>query len=335
VNRTRLARFASLIGVGALVLSAFAVAPVAAKTPSGWDISATPLPDLVKSGNDAGYAVTITNIGPSNVNAVTASIVTSDAVNATPTYLSAITRNQGDAVTCSSTGQLTCSLGTLTPGTVITFTVAYLVPDGTSGAFDLSLKLRAGTGDVEGGNQSRGDAFARPVSTDINNTQNFDGGFVRPADATDIDGGDKTYATGGTLGRTNRQTSEVTVNSLGVTVNVKDGSLVDTSTIQCATSVVANCDHGTEWTSMSVPGHDGYIKVTLNVYGGSVDGGVQSGDFSVIHDPDTGATYEITTQCDPPNTQPTSGECLTATKVGSNWRIVVWLLNNGNLRGSW
>jgi Domain of unknown function DUF11 len=330
VNRSRIRRLVSLAGVMALALASIGVGPAAGKTPSGWDISAVRLPQTVHAGNDAGYAVTITNVGPSNINAVTASIVTSDTPDATPTYLSDVLRNQGDAVTCSSTGQLTCALGTLTPETVITFTVAYLVPEGTTGAFDLSLRLRAGTGDVEGGNQSRGDAFAKPVSTGINNNQNFDGGFYRPNA-----GGESTYATTGALGRTNRQTSEVVVSETGVTVNVADGSLVDTNLIQCDTAVIPDCGHGTEWTALSVPGHDGYIKVTLNVYGGSVDGGVSESELYVLHDPDSGPTYAITTRCDPPNAQPASGECLTATKVGSNWRVVVWLFNNGALRGTW
>jgi hypothetical protein len=330
VNRSHIRRLVSVTAATAMMLAALGVGPVVAKTPSGWNIVADKLPVTVKAGNDAGYFVTITNVGPSNINAVTASIVTSDSPNATPTYLSDVARNQGGAVTCSATGQLTCSLGTVTPGTVITFTVAYLVPDGTTGAFDLSLRLRAGTGDVEGGNQSRGDALANPVSTGINNNQNFDGGFVRPNA-----GGDTLYATTGALGRQNRQTSELAVTATNLTVNVADGSLVDTSTIQCDTDTMPKCGHGTEWTSLSVPGHAGYIKVTLNVWGGSVDGGVQADDFSVLHDPDSGSTYEITTPCSPPNTQPASGECLTATKVGSNWRIVVWLLNNGNLRGTW
>jgi hypothetical protein len=325
VNRTQL-RFLGVSIAALLTFAIVSVGPAAAKTPSGWDINAVRLPVTVKGGNDAGYAVTIVNVGPSNVNAVTASIVTSDTPNATPSYLSTIVRNQGDPVNCSATGQLTCTLGTLAAGTVITFTVAYSVPSTATGAFDLILRLRAGTGDVEGGNQSRGDAFARPVSTGINNNQNFDGGFVET-------GGDNTYATIGALGRNNRQTSEVVVtNDDLLTVNVADGSLVDLSKIECD---LADCDHGTEWTSLDVPGHDGYIKVTLNVWGGSVAGGVSADEFKVLHDPDSGSAYEIATKCDPPNAQPTLGECLTATKVGSNWRIVVWLLDNGSLRGSW
>jgi len=330
VNRSRIRRLVSLAGVMALALASIGVGPAAAKTPSGWDISAVRLPVTVHAGNDAGYDVTITNIGPSNINVAKASIVPTLTPNATPSYFGLLTRNQGDPVSCTTEGQLVCTLGTLTPGTVITFRVAYLVPADTTGGFEVALRLRAGTGDVEGTNQSRGDAFERKVTTGINNNQNFDGGFYRPNA-----GGESTYATTGALGRTNRQTSEVVVSETGVTVNVADGSLVDTNLIQCDTAVIPDCGHGTEWTALSVPGHDGYIKVTLNVYGGSVDGGVSESELYVLHDPDSGPTYAITTRCDPPNAQPASGECLTATKVGSNWRIVVWLFNNGALRGTW
>jgi hypothetical protein len=329
VNRSRIARFVSLAGMAALALSALVV-PAAARTPD-WAITPTRLPVTVAAGNDAGYRVVVANNGTSTINAARFTATPLATPDATPSYFSGLIWSQGGPeIDCSDTGQLVCELGTMDAGDSFSFTVAYNVPLGTTNKFDVLFFLEAGTGNVGGKNNSRGDKLEETSSTTVLNNQNFDGGFVRPNA-----GGDTIYATTGALGRANRQTSEVAVSETGVTVNVKDGSLVDTSTIQCATSVVANCDHGTEWTSMSVPGHDGYIKVTLNVYGGSVDGGVQSGDFSVIHDPDTGATYEITAQCDPPNTQPTSGECLTATKVGSNWRIVVWLLNNGNLRGSW
>lgn len=330
MKRSRIRRLVGVIAAAALSLAALGIGPASAKTPSGWDINAVPLPAAVKADNDAGYFVTIKNIGPSNVNAVTASVVPLPD-NASPTYFAGLTRNQGDPVTCTSTGPLVCTLGTLTPGTIITFTVAYKVPAAATGRFDVALRLRAGTGDVEGGNQSRGDAFERIVTTDITSNQNFDGGFVRPNA-----GGDTAYATTGTLGRGNKQTSEVVVTETGVTVNVKDGSLVDESTIECVNTPTFNCGHGTEWTTISVPGHDGYLKVTLFVWGGAVDGGVGASDFKVVHDPDSGSTYEITTKCDPPNAPPTApAECLTATKVGSNWRIVVWLWNNGSLRGTW
>jgi hypothetical protein len=335
VNRSRIARFVSLIGAGALVLSALAVGPVAAKNPD-WLITPVRLPVAVAAGNDAGYFVTVKNDGTSTINAARFSATPLATPDATPSYFSGLDWSQGGPeVSCSETGKLVCELGTLEAGDTFTFTIAYSVPSDTTNKFDVLFFLEAATGNVGGKNSSRGDKLEVPVSTTIINNQNFDGGFVRPADDSDTDGGDTTYATTGALGRSNRQTSEVTVSELGVTVNVMDGSLVDTSSIQCSTTALPDCDHGTEWTTLDVPGHDGYIKVTLNVYGGSVDGGVQAGDFKVLHDPDSGATYEITTQCDPPNVQPASGECLTATKVGSNWRIVVWLLNNGSLRGTW
>lgn len=330
MNRSRIARFVSLIAVGALTLSALAVGPVAARNPD-WVIDPVRLPATVAAGNDAGYFVTVTNNGTSTINAARFAATPLATPNATPSYFSGLTYTKGGPeISCTETGQLVCQLGTMAAGDSFNFTVAYSVPPGTTNKFDVRFFMEAGTGNVGGKNNSRGDALEVTASTTINNNQNFDGGFVRPNE-----GGDTVYATTGALGRQNRQTSEVAVSGTGVTVNVKDGSLVDESTIQCDTVAIPDCGHGTEWTSLSVPGHQGYIKVTLNVWGGSVDGGVQARDIYVLHDQDSGPTYAIDTPCSPPNAQPASGECLTATKVGSNWRIVVWLFNNGSLRGTW
>ena len=330
--RKRLGRISAAVTVGALLgASAIAAGPVTAKNPT-WVISPELRPAVVAPGNDAGYFVTVTNAGTSTFNGATLTVTPSATPDATPTYFSGLTYSQGGPeVSCTNTGKLVCQLGTMDSLDSFTFTVAYNVPaNTTANKFTVTFSLEASTGNVGGKNQSRGDRLDVPIDTTLVSNQNFDGGFYRPNA-----GGDNTYATTGSLGRNNRQTSEVVVSDPGVTVNVKDGSLVDTSLIDCDVNVNPDCGHGTEWTVLSVPGHDGYIKVTLNVYGGSVDGGVSASDIYVIHDPDSGPTYPITTQCDPPNTQPTTGECLTATKVGSNWRIVVWLLNNGALRGTW
>ena len=326
MNPTRIRRMAGIVGVAALALAAIGIGPAAAKTPSGWNISAVRLPETVKAGNDAGYAVTIVNIGPSNINAVTATIVPLATPNATPTYFGDFVRNQGGPSSCTTTGQLVCSLGTVTAGTVITFRVAYAVPSSTTGTFDVALRLRAGTGDVEGGNQSRGDAFERIVKTGINNNQNFDGGFV-------VD--DFTYATGGTLGRNNKQTSAVEVTDDLITVNIQDG--IPDSAVTCTIAACANLIG--DWASLTVPNNTDMIKVTLMIFGGSVPGGVSADDIYLLHSNGSGGFDAIGDdegeRCADPSTAPTSGECVHVTKVGSNFRLVAWLAQNGSLRGTW
>ena len=326
MNPTRIRRMAGIVGVAALALAAVGIGPAAAKTPSGWDISAVRLPETVKAGNDAGYAVTIVNIGPSNINALTAKLVTPGTPNATPTYFGDFARNQGGPSSCTTTGQLVCTLGTVTAGTVITFRVAYAVPSTATGTFDVVLQLRAGTGDVEGGNQSRGDAFERTVKTGINNNQNFDGGFV-------VD--DFTYATGGTLGRNNKQTSAVDVTDDLITVNIQDG--ISDNAVTCT---IAACAHLIgDWASLTVPNNTDMIKVTLMIFGGSVPGGVGADDIYLLHENTSGGFDAIGDTddeiCADANTAPSSGECIKVTKIGSNFRLVAWLAHNGNLRGSW
>lgn len=326
MNRSRIFRILGLTAAAALTLAALGIGPVAAKTPSGWDINADRLPTTVKAGNDAGYAVTITNVGPSNINNVTASIVTLDDEGAEPTYFADFARNQGDPSSCTEDGPLVCSLGTLTPDTVITFTVAYNVPAGTTGSFDLSLRLRAGTGDVPGKNQSRGDAFEKPVKTGINNDQNFDGGFA-------VD--DFSYATGGSLGRNNKQTSQVDITDDAITVNIQDG--IPDNQVTCEIDACAHLIG--DWASLTVPNNTDMIKVTLMIWGNSVPGPVGADDIYLLHSDGNGGFDAIGDDddeiCADANTPPSSGECIKVTKVGNNYRLVAWLAHNGALRGTW
>jgi uncharacterized repeat protein (TIGR01451 family) len=328
VIRKRLGRLATVITAGTMALLLLGAGGAVAKTPSGWSVVVTKLPATVKAGNVAGYDVTIRNDGPSNVNAVTFTIVPTDTPNATPAYFPGLT-----GYTCTATGQVVCDLGTMAAGTIIKTTVAYNVPPTSSGTFDVSFQLKSGSGYVIGNNQSRGDAYANLVKTSLSASQNFDAGFVveNPALA------DLTYATGGTLGRNNKHNSQVDVSDHLVTVTIEDEP---TGFDPCATSTDPSCATTlTGWTRLTVPNNQAYIKVTLNIWGGSVPGGIGAEDIHLIHVLDNGdfvvlgdSTDEI---CSDPSVAPTSGECIKVTKVGSNFKLVGWLLHNGGIRGGY
>lgn len=321
--RNRLGRVATVLTAASMALLLLGVGGAAAKTPSGWKVVVTKLPATVKAGNYAGYDATIRNDGPSNVNNVTFTIVPTDTPNATPALFSGLT----PSYPCTSTGQVVCNLGTMAAGTVITLRVAYAVPTTSTGTFDVSFQLKSGSGYVIGNNQSRGDAYENLVKTGLNNSAQFDAGFV-------VD--DFSYGTVGTLGRTNKQNSQVDVTDEQVTVTVEDDPYGQNP--PCDTNDNTSCTNFVgDWLRLTVPNNQDYIKVTLNIWGGSVPGGYGADDITLIHVLDNGTVEEIGDSldeiCGDPNVAPTSGQCIKVFKAGSNYRLVAWLTNNGGMRG--
>ena len=310
--RKRLGRFATVLTAASMALLLLGAGGAVAKTPSGWGIAITNLPATVKAGNVAGYDVTISNIGPSNVNAVTFTIVPTDTPNATPAYFPGLSGYQ-----CTTTGQVVCDLGTMAAGTVIHFQVAYNVPTTSSGTFDVSFQLKSGSGYVPGNNQSRGDAYANVAKTSLSASQNFDGGFTIGA---------TTFQTGGSLGRNNKQTTQLDTTDLNIPVTVTDG--IDSFACNaCTTNVVG------EWSVLDVnSGNSGPIKVTIMVWGGSVPGSVSASSLYLIHANPDGTFNIVNQQCDSTHS---NADCLAGVpvKVGNNYKIVAWLAHNGGIRG--
>jgi hypothetical protein len=165
------------------------------------------------------------------------------------------------------------------------------------------------------------------AKTGLNSSQNFDAGFV-------VD--DFSYATGGSLGRTNKQNSQIDVTDEQVTVTVEDDPYGNSP--PCDVDDDDSCTNFVgDWLRLTVPNNQEYIKVTLNIWGGSVPGGVGPGDITLIHVLDNGTIEEIGDSldeiCADANTAPTSGQCIKVIKVGSNFKLVAWLTNNGGMRG--
>lgn len=337
MNRSHLRR---IVGVATttLMLASLAVSTVAAKGPIGagnpkWLIIPTPLPQTVAPGNAAGYFVTVENFGTSNINdlTLTAKVVGFEGSEAQQTaYFSGIkyfADGNDYPTTCTDGGPLVCPLGTFPAGSKVHFTVAYDVsPTTTAKTFNVMFSLRAGTGDTgsDGNGSSRGDVYDKPAQTTIRTSNDFDGGFV-------VDSESKEYDTTGILGRQNKQNSSVKIADTILPVTIEDGSLVqdgNTCTIdECFGAKVG------EWTRIDVPSHSGMIQVTMFIWGGNVDGGVQPGGVYALHDPDgTAGAYPIK---DPCTSDAPTEECVVTTKVGNNWKLIVWLKNNGSLRGGY
>lgn len=308
-----------LVGVGA----------VTAANPS-WNVSFDRLPNVVAPGNDAGWLVTVTNNGPSNINDLNVSI-TSEELGALPTYISDLTLSSAGTESCdTATGALVCNVGTLVDGGTVTFTVAFDVPATDTGTFDLNIGLRAGTGDTEtdGPGKSRGDKVNFINSTPISTSSNFAGGFS---------GDDSTYQTNQNIGRRNLQASTVENISANIGVTIEDGI---TSGVDCATAASRTCF--AEWTALNVDDGAEFgtpFKVTLLISGSALPGGTSVDDVVLVHVLDDGSIDVIGDDadetCDSTTGTPTNAECITVTKVGNNYKIVVWLNSNGNIRGGY
>lgn len=314
--RKRLGRFATVLTAGSMALLLLGVGSVSAANPS-WDVSFSKLPTSVAAGNNAGWFVTVTNNGPSNINDLNITL-TSEVAGQLPSYLSDLSLSSGGTASCStSSGAQVCNVGTLGDDQYVTFTVAFLVPTGTTGSFDLNVGLRAGTGDTgsdQGGN-SRGDQKTFTSSTGISQSINFDGGFTIGSD---------TFQTTGNLGRGNKQTTTLETTDLYVPVTVTDG--ISSFPCNLCSNLVG------EWSVLDVNnGSSGPIKVTLVIWGGSVPGGVGADDLYLLHADGTGAYNVVDQACDATHS---NADCLeSVTKVGNNFRIVAWLTRNGGLRG--
>src|SRR5215218_1861158 len=100
---------------GSFVLSATGSASAA---PPKWSMSVVDLPSLVANGSGAGYRVTITNRGPSNIS--TLFLVTK--IQDSPAF---VTTTQG-ACSAPGAGPLFCSLGALNAGQSVTVVAGYV-----------------------------------------------------------------------------------------------------------------------------------------------------------------------------------------------------------------
>ena len=335
MTRTPARRLVSLISVGLLAAMAVGVGPASAANPT-WAVSFDRLPNVVSPGNDAGWFVTVTNNGPSNINAL--KITLTAETGALPSYLSALTLSSGGAWSCTDTAtERVCDVGTLVDDATVTFTVAYAVPTNQTGAFDINVALRAGTGDTDsdGPGKSRGDKGNFPDATPVSQSSNFDGGFVFD---------EPFYSTNPDLGRRNIQATalEGTEGLIGVTI--EDGSATgpcDGTADPATVNPACNRLFG-EWSKLNVDDNAQFgtpFKVTLLVLGSAVPGGTGVEDIVVVHVLDDGTVDVIgdaedgSELCNSTTGTPTNADCITVTKVGGNYKIVVWLLQNGNIRG--
>jgi len=332
VIRKGFRRIAILFTAASMALILVGVGTAGAATPT-WVMNVDRLPPVVATDANAGYRVTILNNGTSNiVNLSLSSSVSDEPVYRTQPEYSSSSAGPG---ACTTSGTWSCSLGALPAMSKVEVIVAWSTV-GTTGKFDVTFSAKT-VGDTSSDGdkkKSRGDALTKTVSTTISTSGDFDGGFA--LDAT-------TYATNASLGRRNIQSTSVsTPDDQFIPATVQDGPGTS-SDLECptATTTFGECS----LVSVGEGRTFAAFKVVLLVLGNAVPGGTSTADIDVFHtfadglNPDGSIRYttEIIGNDDgercASEDDSSLAPCVFVTRVGSNYRIVVWLFHNGGLRG--
>ena len=320
----RFIKLGRLVGAFAIAgsLTYVAAQPAPASTPSGWSADVVALPGTVHNGADAGYRITITNGGTSNISQL--------SLNGTdsPTFVGG--PNGGS---CSQAGvPLTCSFGSLAgvnaaPNNSVTILVAYATPASGNSFTESWVASTTGFTSNDGGT-SHGDTLRMSGTTLLRSDANFGGGFDKDR---------STVGNNGSLGTNNPQSTQVTPPVVGVIATVEDGSAI---TFTCAPTICNKTFFG-EWSRVTVDNGEAFqdtssspptpilFPVSLLVYGKSLPSGVNANSIQLVHVLDSGAVEVLSTKC---GATPTLN-CLTVTKVGPNFKITGWVNQNGGFKG--
>jgi hypothetical protein len=324
VFRMKIAWLATVVTTAMLAVMLLSVGGAVAKTPAGWGLTAVGIVDQIGPGATQGYTVTVSNTGPSSISKLyLTTLDTSRSVAGTP-----ISPAYSELEGCDTGVDQGCSLGAFPVGRTLSFTLAY-----TAAAGDAPFKVKFSintSGFVLGTNSSHGDSLPFPTSTTVNSSNDFAGGWTLGTDA---------LVTTGTLGRNNVQNTTVSPPDVHIPVTVDD---TGNTTFDCSAS--QNCTNAFGvWTKLNVNNDADYqgspFEVTLLLYGKSIPNGVQLSDIKVIHVLENPAGTETLTQTDnacPSDPSTTTADCIASvTKAGQNVEIVLWLIKNGGLRGSY
>jgi hypothetical protein len=290
---------------------------VSAATPN-WAVTAVATPSGVSAGADAGFIITVSNNGGSNVSQAYLTDALQNVAGtelANPSVIlhtSFVSTSQG---TCDAAGvRLNCSLGAIRAHKSATVTVAYVVPAGTTSPFKRIFE--GNTTGVAGdkGGSSHGDVRQAAGTTEVGSGPDFAGRFIA----------DNTLTVGdGAIGAGNNQSTTVTAPEGAIGVSVKDGPTV--TTLLCA-----GC--WSETSEIHVNGGALYsgFKVEIGIYkdlSQTVHGVFHQ--FDAGHDP---ASETITTKCSK-SSPPAQVPCFSVTKLsGGSVSVTVWLKQNGTIR---
>jgi hypothetical protein len=295
--------------VGAAMLAG--TGPASAGQPH-WSMTVENQPSMVAAGSEAGFEVTISNAGPSNISKLFLGVDTSVA----PDY---VTTTQG---TCTTPGTpLSCSFGALRRGASVTVVAAFPTSQDATEFAAGFFATTSGASSSDQGHSSHGDTVRDPneAATELTDSPDFAGGFS-------LDGAP--VSTDNYLSARNLQSTSVVPPNGGVVATAQDGLGPDAFTCTGCTGTLFG-----EWSSVNVDNgaaQSGLIKVTLTVRRSQIPYGTELEDIVLVHVLDDGTTEILDQRC---CTMPTA-DCITVTQLHSgDVRITAYVTENGGFKG--
>lgn len=308
----RIKTFGGLLGSLCLAGSfTLATSGSASAAPPRWEMHVVNLPATAANEYGAGYQVTITNNGPSNIS--TLFLVTK--IQDSPGVL---TTTQGTCSTPNS-GPLFCNFGALRAGESLTVIAGYTTPASGS-SFDPVFQANSNGVSFTDPKRSHGDTLQDPNETPtvLTKNTNFAGGFaLNRNDVTTADD----------IGKKNVQSTTVTPPTVGVITTAQDGLPADAFTCTGCSKTLFG-----DWSRVTMGHGESFadlFPVTLLVYGKALPDDATQDTIDLVHVLDNGTTEILSTRC---AATPTLN-CVTVTPVGSNYKITGWVDENGGFKG--
>lgn len=313
--RQRFSRRLATAGIAVSLAASIAAPAATLAAPPNWSMEVEELPGTVSPGGAAGYVVTITNHGPSNVSKL---FLTTDSTNPLDTVYVA-------GRDCDPVGeQLFCRLGQLRRGRSVSVTVAFQTPAAGS-SFSVIFEGNTGGASDSDPGSSHGDTVKATGMTSLNaDAVDFRGEFVTGA---------QTVGNSQTLSRSNPETIRVNVPEPNIPVTVEDGpgvSGICPANLDCFSVAELHVNRGAVY-------DDGFSIFVQ--YDGSL-GGPSANNLSIWHEFDaphgTVTGEEITADCRfPGNSEvPNNVPCLIAQNLGGgDVSAIVWINENGKIFG--
>jgi uncharacterized repeat protein (TIGR01451 family) len=284
---------------------------VSAANPAGWRATAAATPTQISADDAAGYTVTFTNDGPSNISQLYLMAATPSGA----TFIEVAKAPVG--VVCNTGGPLFCNIGAVNAGSpTLEFVVVYDAP--SSGPLTVDFQFST-TGVPSGKNRSHGDALTVSATTQQTTSGNFAGRFAYTNTLL-------TVADNQTIGRTNRQATTATGPETDIPITVGE---VPLSTYPCPPVAEGECF--SEWSEFNVGAGKHYdlgftAQVALSHF--EVPGNITADTVRFLHVLDNGSVDELE-RC----TTAGQVDCFTAVQQGLDILTTFILTVNGRVGG--
>ena len=332
--RKPIARFSATFGLALALAASALTSPTLASLPAGASATATATPPTVSAGKYAGFVLSFTNNGPSNISNL---FLVAD----TPPGWQFVDTVNGPALginpygSCPNTGgSLLCAFGAVPANTgPILVTAVYLAPANFSGPVTITFHYNS-TGSTSG--KSHGNDIAAPSGTvQVTTDKNSGGTFGY--------NGNLTVSDNTILSKGNKQSTAVDASGTGANnfeLFVQDGPLFGPPTDGTInTDCSSQATQLGEWSGLDV-GHDtsfpSPFRATIVVYQGANDTVTglcwirQTG--TDINGPIyTGTLLTVADNTCNSATNPTNFPCFSLSKVGPNLQVVFISNHNGVL----